>query len=192
MRAWIGSQWRGLRRRETWSPLLALSTSFAAEFWPFCNFSRRCLGQPVRSELQQCNLERAKADTGVFVESTKKRWRMKLMRRRKISSTHRPVRVSHEQQTVMWMYLVFTRMPGESYRRWLRSLLLYLCDVFRALINSLVCWFWTVTWSPRTVSDWNLLPPAPDWLQSFQSRLDRSLPNLQPVPASARTRRQCV
>ena len=31
------------------------------------------------------------------------------------------------------MYLVFTRMPGESYRRWLRSLLLYLCDVFRAL-----------------------------------------------------------
>ena len=25
------------------------------------------------------------------------------------------------------MYLVFTRMPGESYRRRLRSLLLYLC-----------------------------------------------------------------
>ena len=41
------------------------------------------------------------------------------------------------------MYLVFTRMPGESFRRRLRSLLLYLCDVFRALINSLVCWFWT-------------------------------------------------
>ena len=37
------------------------------------------------------------------------------------------------------MYLVFTRMPGESYRRRLRSLLLYLCYVFRALINSLVC-----------------------------------------------------
>ena len=36
------------------------------------------------------------------------------------------------------MYLVFTRMPGERYRRRLRSLL-YLCDVFRALINSLVC-----------------------------------------------------
>ena len=34
-----------------------------------------------------------------------------------------------------------TRMPGESYRRRLRSLLLYLCYVFRALINSLVCWF---------------------------------------------------
>ena len=32
-------------------------------------------------------------------------------------------------------------MPGENYCRWLRSLLLYLCDVFRALINCLVCWF---------------------------------------------------
>ena len=40
-----------------------------------------------------------------------------------------------------FMYLSFTRMPGESYRRQLRSLLLYLCDIFRALINSLVCWF---------------------------------------------------
>ena len=28
------------------------------------------------------------------------------------------------------MYLVFTRMPGESYRRRLRCLLLCLCDVF--------------------------------------------------------------
>ena len=31
-------------------------------------------------------------------------------------------------------------MPGESYRRWLRSSLLCLCDVFQALINSIVCW----------------------------------------------------
>ena len=38
------------------------------------------------------------------------------------------------------MYLVFTRMPGENYRRWLMSLLCF-CDVFRALVNSLVCWF---------------------------------------------------
>ena len=37
------------------------------------------------------------------------------------------------------MCLGSTRMPGESYRRQLGSLLLYLCDVFRALINSLVC-----------------------------------------------------
>ena len=41
------------------------------------------------------------------------------------------------------MYLVLTCMPRDSYRRRLRSLLLYLCDVFRALINSLVCWFCT-------------------------------------------------
>ena len=31
------------------------------------------------------------------------------------------------------MYLVFTRMPGESYRRRLRSLLLYLYGVFIGL-----------------------------------------------------------
>ena len=40
---------------------------------------------------------------------------------------------------VEFMYLVFTRMPGESYRRRLRSLLLHLCYVIRALINSIVC-----------------------------------------------------
>ena len=39
---------------------------------------------------------------------------------------------------VEFMYLVFTRMPGESYCRRLRSLLLYWCYVFRALINFLV------------------------------------------------------
>ena len=36
---------------------------------------------------------------------------------------------------VEFMYFLFTRMPGESYRRRLRSLLLCLCGVFRALIN---------------------------------------------------------
>ena len=40
---------------------------------------------------------------------------------------------------VEFMYLVFTRMPGESYHKRLRSLLLYLCYVYRALIDSLVC-----------------------------------------------------
>ena len=39
---------------------------------------------------------------------------------------------------VEFMYLVFTRMPSESYRRRLRSLLLSLCYVLLALINSLV------------------------------------------------------
>ena len=33
---------------------------------------------------------------------------------------------------VEFMYLIFTRMPGESYRRRLRSLLLCLCDVFQS------------------------------------------------------------
>ena len=39
---------------------------------------------------------------------------------------------------VEFMYLVFTCMPGESYHRRLKSLL-YLCYIFRALINSLAC-----------------------------------------------------
>ena len=45
---------------------------------------------------------------------------------------------------VEFMHFVFTRMPGESYRRRLRSLLLCLRDVFRPLINSLVCWFFSI------------------------------------------------
>ena len=44
---------------------------------------------------------------------------------------------------VEFMYLVFTRIPGKSYRSRFRSLLLHLCDVFRALVNSLVCCFYT-------------------------------------------------
>ena len=40
---------------------------------------------------------------------------------------------------VEFMYLVFTRILGESYRRRLTSLLMCLCDVFRALINFIVC-----------------------------------------------------
>ena len=36
-----------------------------------------------------------------------------------------------------FLYLVFTRMLGESYRRRLGSLLLHLCYVFRALSNAL-------------------------------------------------------
>ena len=41
---------------------------------------------------------------------------------------------------VEFMYLVFTRMPGESYHRQLWSLLLYLCYAFHMQINSLVGW----------------------------------------------------
>ena len=42
------------------------------------------------------------------------------------------------------MYLVFTRIAGESYRRRLRSLLLCLCDVIRALLISLE---WCLTYN---------------------------------------------
>ena len=38
------------------------------------------------------------------------------------------------------IYLVFTRMPGESHRRRFSSLLFCACDVLRAVIISL-CWF---------------------------------------------------
>ena len=41
---------------------------------------------------------------------------------------------------VEFMYLAFTCMPGESYHRWLGSLL-RLFDVFQVQINFLVCWF---------------------------------------------------
>ena len=40
---------------------------------------------------------------------------------------------------VEFMYLVFIRILRESYRRRLTSLLMCLCDVFRALINFIVC-----------------------------------------------------
>ena len=42
-------------------------------------------------------------------------------------------------QATKIIYLVFTRVPGKSYCRRLRSLL-YLCCLFWALINPLVCW----------------------------------------------------
>ena len=57
------------------------------------------------------------------------------------------VRVFHiieDVPLVEFIYLVFTRMPGESYRRRLKSLLLCSCDVFRAIINSLMCWFYQI------------------------------------------------
>ena len=46
---------------------------------------------------------------------------------------------------VEFMYLVFTHKPGESSRRRCRSLSLFFRDVFQALINSPVCWFFYLT-----------------------------------------------
>ena len=51
-----------------------------------------------------------------------------------------------------FMYLVFTCMPGESYRRWFRSLLLHLCYAFWALITSLVCWSLLLGWTTPSVT----------------------------------------
>ena len=51
--------------------------------------------------------------------------------------------------------LVFTHVPSASYHRKLRSLLLCLCDIFRALINSLVCWFCNGCSGLCSVSDWH-------------------------------------
>ena len=46
-----------------------------------------------------------------------------------------------------FIYLVFTRMPGESSRGWLKTLL-YLCYVFQALINTFVSWFFPLLSPP--------------------------------------------
>ena len=55
------------------------------------------------------------------------------------------------------MYLVFTRMPGESSCWWLRSLLLCLCEAFQVLINSLVCWLHNNSRIIKKLSLWPLL-----------------------------------
>ena len=54
------------------------------------------------------------------------------------------------------MYLVFTRMPGESYRRRLRSFLWYLYYVFRARIVLILMEFVSVDWKfPRRTAKRN-------------------------------------
>ena len=65
----------------------------------------------------------------------------------------RSCRINTQGFSILKMYLwwsLCTRMPGESYRRRLGSLLLYLCYVLRALINSLVCWLFTHTFIQYT------------------------------------------
>ena len=48
---------------------------------------------------------------------------------------------------ILRTYLVFTCMSCENYLRRPRSLLFSPCDVFRALINFLVCWLSTGFWA---------------------------------------------
>ena len=63
-------------------------------------------------------------------ESTNSRRRRRRRRRRKGGTSG------------VFMYLVLTRMPSESYRWRLRCFLLCLCGVFRAPVNSFVRWFY--------------------------------------------------
>ena len=64
------------------------------------------------------------------------------------------------------MYLVFTRMPGKSYCRWFRSLLLCLYSIFWTLINSLVCWFCTSALG-LVLFQWGREWPSLDWARSL-------------------------
>ena len=61
---------------------------------------------------------------------------LQTLHKKKLTNTSQ--NYAEDAPLVEFMYLVFTRMPGESHRRRLGSVLLYLCYVFRALINSLV------------------------------------------------------
>ena len=70
-------------------------------------------------------------------------WRYGLLATRRISyksETERGPKRPCRSNTQGSYLALGIRMRGESYRRWLRSLLLYLCYVFRAQINSLACW----------------------------------------------------
>ena len=66
---------------------------------------------------------------------------------------------------VEFMDLVFTCMPGESYRRRLRSLLLRLCCVFRGIINSLACYFCLVLYPPLHLVSYNSTFPTTEFRQ---------------------------
>ena len=71
------------------------------------------------------------------------------------------------------MYLVVTRVPGESYRRRLTSLLLCLCYVFRALIKSLCVLILHLRSEPRSVSD-HAVPLVAGLVVVFVLRLSRA------------------
>ena len=76
-------------------------------------------------------------DFCIKVGSDESHFNVSLIVRDKVSSTnHNPLKTRDVPPEVPCIN--FTRMPGESCRRRLRSSLLFLCDVFRVLINSLV------------------------------------------------------
>ena len=102
----------------------------------------RGLSMPAETRICSCCIYYMQKSTSSF-ESCQSGYRKikhtrELISARKTSHKHNNKDPSREDlPMVEFMYLVFTRMQGESYRMRLRSLLC-LCDVFRALINSLV------------------------------------------------------
>ena len=74
--------------------------------------------------------------------------------------------------SVEFKNLAFTRMPGESYRRRLGLCCYELCDVCRALMNSLVCWFTISTIQAFTVTRTWSTGSVGLVIDSFFSRVD--------------------
>ena len=108
----------------------------------------RGLSMPAETRICSCCIYYMQKFTSSF-ESCQSGYRKikhtrELISARKTSHKHNNKDPSREDlPMVEFMYLVFTCMQGESYRMRLRSLLLCSCDVFRALINSIVCWLCT-------------------------------------------------
>ena len=72
-----------------------------------------------------------------FTRDFWKMWKMENIRARKRETARYNTAKLKDVSFGELMHLVFTRMPGESCHRRLRSLLLCSCDVFRALTTSL-------------------------------------------------------
>ena len=98
-------------------------------------FTTACFGRSV--ELVNVCVDERSLDTLGHYETSVSRHTLTLAY---INSLCHSLKQNEHVPLVEFMYFVFTSMPGVSYNRRLTSLLLCLCDVFRAPINSLVCW----------------------------------------------------
>ena len=102
-------------------------------WWTSCVYDcNRCVPSArdwLETELNKSETERARERS------------CRINTRYKVHKLHQRHIIFEDVPLVEFMYLVFTRMSGESYRWRLRSLLLHLCHVLRTLINSLVCDF---------------------------------------------------
>ena len=82
----------------------------------------------------------------------------------------------HPQNTRMYLWwslgTLYLLACQVSYHR---SLLLRLCDVFQALINSLVCWFGRKLCGPHSVLSWNTDLQPINKTQHFTSHISHGL-----------------